>query len=175
MTTRTNHQPTTHSTTNILTQHIKTAKRHVPAHRPRLLVVEDHAETAILMEYALHRWYRVDVVTTAEAALEKATSTTYGGFLIDISLRSQHNGLNVLEALRADPAYRRTPMLAVTAHALPGDRERFLDAGFDDYVAKPFTADGLRATVRRRIPSQQPIPADRSDRDATLASVRAAS
>ena len=175
MTTRTNHQSTTHSSTNILTQHIKTAKRHVPVHRPHLLIVEDHAETAILMEYALHRWYRVDVVTTAEAALEKAAATTYDGFLIDISLRSQRNGLNVLEALRADPAYRHTSMLAVTAHALPGDRERFLDAGFDDYVAKPFTADSLRATVRRRIPSHQPIPARRPGRSAVLATGRAES
>lgn len=164
-----NHQPTTHSTTDILTQHIKTAKRHVPAHQPRLLIVEDHAETAILIEYALRRWYRTDVVPTAEAALQKAATTRYDGFLIDITLRSKRNGLNVLETLRARPAYRRTPMLAVTAHALPGDRGRFLDAGFDDYVAKPFTADDLRATVRRQIPTHQPIPASRPDRDAVLA------
>lgn len=175
MTTRTNHPSATHSTTDILTQHSKDAERRVPSHRPSLLLVEDHAETAILMEYALRRWYRTDVVPTAEAALEKAAATRYDGFLIDISLRSQRNGINVLEVLRSDSAYRRTPMLAVTAHALPGDRERFLDAGFDAYVAKPFTADDLRAAVRRQIPTYQPIPAHRSSRDAVLVAGRAES
>lgn len=175
MVTRTNHQPTTHSTTDIVSQHIETAKRNAPAHRPRLLIVEDHAETAVLMEYALRRWYRTDVVPTAEAALQQAATTAYDGFLVDIGLRGPRNGIDVLDALRAGSDGQGAPVLVVTAHALPGDRERFLDAGFDDYVAKPFATDALRATVRQHIPSHQPIPAHRPDRHAVLATGRAES
>lgn len=123
------------------------------SHRPHLLLVEDHTETALLMQYGLRQSYRTDVVATAEAALRQAAATTYDGFLVDISLRGPRNGIDVLEALRSRPAYRRTPLVAVTAHALPGDRTRFLEAGFDDYIPKPFTAETLRATVRRHVPA----------------------
>jgi CheY-like chemotaxis protein len=155
MITRTDHQPKTNSTSPNILKCIETAKRHVPD-RPRILIVEDHAETALLMEYALHRWYRTKVVSTAEAALQAARSVAYKGGLIDISLPSRRNGIDVLEALRAMPSYRRTPMVAITAHALPGDRERFLAAGFDEYLPKPFTTDGLRRVARGHVPLHNP-------------------
>jgi CheY-like chemotaxis protein len=151
----TDHRPKTHSTSSNIPKCIETAKRHVPD-RPRILIVEDHAETALLMEYALHQWYRTKVVSAAAAALLAARSVTYRGVLVDISLSSQRNGIDVLEALRALPAYRRTPMVAITAHALPGDRERFLAAGFDDYLSKPFTTDGLRRAVHGHVPLRNP-------------------
>ncbi len=144
---------TNHSSSNdILERHIESAARQGPAHRPRILIVEDHAETGLLMQYALRKRYRIDVAPTANDALRKAAAATYDGFLIDICLRSHRNGIDVLEALRADARYRHAPMVAVTAYALPGDRERFLEAGFDGYVSKPFGTDDLRAAVRRHVP-----------------------
>lgn len=157
MTTRVNqpstdHQPTIHSPINTLKRHIETADRQgPPPHQPRILIVEDHTETGILMQYALRECYRTEVVPTAGEALENAASTIYDGFLIDICLRSQRNGVDVLEALRTRESYRHAPMVAVTAHALPGDRERFLAAGFDDYLSKPFAADDLRAVLQRQM------------------------
>lgn len=145
--------PTTHSSSpkNILEEHIEQAEQQTPAHRPRILIVEDHAETGLLMQYALRERYRTEVAASARGALQQAAATIYDGFLIDISLRSKRNGIDVLEALRARTPYRHASMVAVTAHALPGDRERFLSAGFDGYVSKPFTADELRATVHRLV------------------------
>lgn len=152
MTTPSNQHSTKHSSSNnILEQQIETASRQGPVHRPRILIVEDHAETGLLMQYALREHNRTEVASTADDALQKAAATTYDGFLIDICLRSRRNGIDVLEALRADARYRHTPMVAVTAHALPGDRKRFLAAGFDGYVSKPFSADELRAAMRRYV------------------------
>lgn len=141
----------------------------MPAHRPRILIVEDHAETGLLMQYALRQRYRTEVVHSAEDALQQAAATTYDGFLIDINLRSKRNGLDVLEALRAREPHGHAPMVAVTAHALTGDRERFLSAGFDGYVGKPFTADDLRAAVQRLVTPR------RTDRASTLDAVPAES
>jgi len=105
------------------------------------------------MQYALRQQYRTDVAATADEALQRVTEAAYDGFLVDIGLRGPRNGIDVLEALRTRFAYQHTPIMAVTAHALPGDRQRFLDAGFDDYVAKPFTAEMLRDTLRTHIPA----------------------
>lgn len=145
--------PAKHSSSpkTILEEHIEQAEQQNPAHRPRILIVEDHAETGLLMQYALHERYRTEVAASARDALQQAAAATYDGLLIDISLRSKRNGIDVLETLRARPLYRHAPMIAVTAHALPGDRERFLSAGFDGYVSKPFTADELRAAVQRLV------------------------
>lgn len=153
MITPSDYHSTHHSSpNNILKRHIDTAARQVPAHRPRILIVEDHAETGLLMQYALRRHYRTEVVPAAKQALQKAAAATYDGFLIDICLRLQGNGIDVLETLRADEQYRHAPMVAVTAHALPGDCERFLAAGFDGYISKPFATDDLRAAMRRHVP-----------------------
>lgn len=160
MTTRANHQSTKHSSPNpILERHIATAEEQISARQPHILIVEDHAETSFLMQYALRTHYHTEVVATADEALRQAAATTYDGFLIDICLRSQQNGIDVLEALRARKQYRHAPMVAVTAHALPGDRKRFLDAGFDDYVSKPFAASDLRATLHRQMQLQDSHPA----------------
>jgi len=148
-----NHQQHSSQTTpeSFFERHIETTGCAAPAPQPRLLVVEDHAQTAQLMRYALRRQGRVDVVATAEAAIRRADAVAYDGVLRDITLRGARNGLDVLDALRARPAYRCVPMIAVTAHALPGDRERFLEAGVDGYVAKPFTPDQLRTAVREQL------------------------
>lgn len=57
------------------------------------------------------------------------------------------DGIELLESLRDIPHCEEVPAVALTAHALPGDQERFLDAGFDQYVAKPFTAERLREGI----------------------------
>ena len=69
--------------------------------------------------------------------------------LLDINLGQGPNGADVLRELRAMPAYQDVPIVAVTAYALPGDRERFLGMGFTDYLAKPFNADELLALTAR--------------------------
>jgi CheY-like chemotaxis protein len=62
--------------------------------------------------------------------------------LLDISLPGL-DGVEVLRILRQDAALRGLPVIALTAHAMAGDRDRFLDAGFDDYVTKPITDEEL--------------------------------
>ena len=68
--------------------------------------------------------------------------------LLDVSLPGM-DGLEVLARMRSDPVLHDVPVIAVTAHAMAGDRERYLAAGFDGYVPKPIVDDAmLIGTVR---------------------------
>ena len=62
---------------------------------------------------------------------------------MDINLGDGPSGREVLKSLRAIPAYRKVPVAALTAYALPGEREDFLKAGFNAYLSKPFSEDAL--------------------------------
>ncbi len=63
--------------------------------------------------------------------------------LLDINLADGASGLDVLRALRALPDYAKVPIIAVTAYALPGDRDQFIEQGFDGYLPKPFLKTSL--------------------------------
>lgn len=125
-----------------------TERRSAPSPQlPRVLVVEDEPHVQALIAHLLQGLCRVDLAADADAAIAHAEHTTYAAFLVDITLPSERNGIDVLEHLRTQPRHRTAPVVAVTAHALPGDRERFLGAGFDAYVGKPFKGADLRQTL----------------------------
>ncbi len=115
----------------------------------RVLVVEDTLETQVLMERILSAHHDVELVGTAEAALQAAQGRrglgepAFDVILLDINLDGSTSGLDLLPELRQLPNYARTPIIATTAFALSGDRDRFLDAGFDACVGKPFTRNQI--------------------------------
>ncbi len=111
--------------------------------RPRVLAVEDNADTRRLIERTLAEYYDVDTAPDAAAGLALAEREWYDIVMLDIQLNGGPGGLDVLRDLRTMSAYTYAPILAVTAYALPGDEERFVEAGFDAYLPKPFTRDEL--------------------------------
>ena len=127
-----------------------------PAHRAakRVLVVEDHPSTRALITHHLRALCNVATASSPEEALRLAQSTTFDAFLLDIHLSAELNGVDVLQALRAMPAYREAPAVALTAYALPADRARFLEAGFNVHLPKPFTAQQLSEALDVVLPRQ---------------------
>jgi PAS domain S-box-containing protein len=113
------------------------------AARPRALVVEDNLDTARLMQRMLRDHFDVDTAPDAETALALARKAWYDVAFLDMHLGSGMNGLGLLHHLRAMSAYAFVPAIAVTAYGAAGDRERFLGAGFDAYLPKPFTKPQL--------------------------------
>lgn len=91
----------------------------------------------------------VETSATAGEAVEKAKSKKFDVLIVDINLGIGGSGFDVLKTLRQDTRYRTTPMIACTAFAVAGDEERFLNAGFDAYLAKPFERDELRQLIRK--------------------------
>ena len=117
--------------------------------RPEVAVVEDNADNQLLIEAILGFDYRLRFYWDGVEALDGLRGSVPDAVLLDISLPGL-DGLGVLAELRLDTRLAHLPVVALTAHALPGDRARFLAAGFDAYVAKPIVdEDDLREVLAR--------------------------
>jgi two-component system, cell cycle response regulator DivK len=113
----------------------------------RVLIVEDNEKNMKLVrDILLALGYTPLEATTGEAALALATDETPALVLMDIQLPDL-DGAAVLQRLRSDERTAQIPILALTAQAMQGDRERFLAEGFDGYLSKPVDVDELIATV----------------------------
>ena len=113
-----------------------------------VLLVEDNHINARMAEAVLEdAGYQVLVAENAEEALSLAQTHRPGLVLMDIHLPGI-DGLTGLQQLRSDPQTRAAKVIAVTAMAMKGDRERFLAAGFDGYVSKPFRVVALLDAIR---------------------------
>jgi two-component system cell cycle response regulator DivK len=115
----------------------------------QILVVEDNERNMRLFRDVLQAaGHRTLEATTGEEAVELATEHCPDVVLMDIQL-PDIDGLEALGRLRADERTRAMPVLALTAQAMEGDRERFLAAGFDGYLSKPVDIADLVETVSR--------------------------
>lgn len=104
----------------------------------KILVVDDAFDNLEVLKIALN-FYGAEVKTAQDGlhALDVLKTYLPNIILLDISM-PQLNGWDTLKAIREDDRLRAVPVVAVTAHALRGDREKIMDAGFTDYIAKPF-------------------------------------
>ena len=115
----------------------------------QVLVVEDNRTSMKLFrDVLLATGYRPLEATTGSRALELAIEQGPALVLMDIQLPDL-DGIAALGRLRADERTASIPVLALTAQAMHGDRERLLAAGFDGYVSKPVNIEELLDTVRR--------------------------
>lgn len=118
----------------------------------RILVVEDNPANQLLAETVLDReGFVVDVAGTAVEALRHITANVPDLILMDISLPGQ-DGLSLTRELKADPATSRIPVVALTAHAMVGDREAALAAGCTGHITKPIDVDKFPDEVRAFLP-----------------------
>lgn len=118
----------------------------------RVLVVEDDRSTQLLFETLLSKQFEVDVEGDPRTGLERAERVPYDLVLLDIYLQDDElDGVGVLRILRSRTEYARTPIVAITAYALPGDRARFIEAGFTEYVSKPFERSRLLEIIQQLV------------------------
>ena len=108
----------------------------------RIAVVEDNADNRLLVQAILDGRYDVAEYASGSAALAGLRDVTPDLVLLDISL-PEMDGAEVLRQIRADRRLRDLPVIALTAHAMAGDRERYLSAGFDEYLTKPIVDEAL--------------------------------
>jgi two-component system, cell cycle response regulator DivK len=107
-----------------------------------IAIVEDNADNRLLLRALLDETYELTEYETGITALAGLPDAMPDLILLDISLPGM-DGLEVLARIRASAELRHLPVVALTAHAMAGDREKYLAAGFDDYVTKPIVDEAL--------------------------------
>lgn len=119
-------------------------KEKLAAAEPKVLIVEDNKDNSYFVEVILHKLgIRYYSVPSAGEAFDYLKQYKFDMILMDISLVSGMNGEEAYKVIRQNNAYDDIPIIAMTAHAMLGDRDHFMSVGFDEYVSKPFTVDQL--------------------------------
>jgi len=139
------------------------------ADSPRLLVAEDNPINQEVMVEILRQFgCTADVVDTGKAALEAILERDYAVVLMDCQMPELDGYEAVARLRRTGGSKARTPVVAVTAHAVAGEREKAMAAGMDDYISKPVSPNALHALLARWLeveappsrPSRSPAPPD---------------
>jgi two-component system sensor histidine kinase/response regulator len=144
------------TTVEVVTRHLIAESRH----RLSILLAEDNPVNQMVAATMLRkRGHKVDVVNNGREAVEAVARGSYQVVLMDIQM-PEMDGFEATKAIRAGPAPATLPIIALTAHALAGERERCIARGMNDYLAKPFRAHDLFAIVEGIIDPDVAAPAE---------------
>ena len=116
-----------------------------------LLFVDDDKISREVVKRFLRGAYKLDLAFNGKEGIEKAKKKKYDGILMDINLKSKMDGTQATEMIREMKEYKDVPLIAVTAYAMVGDREKYLQAGFTDYISKPFLKNDLIELLNKAI------------------------
>jgi CheY-like chemotaxis protein len=115
---------------------------------PKILLVEDNEMNRDMLSRRLaRRGYEIVIATDGQEGVERALGERPDLILMDMSLPVK-DGWAATREIKADPQLAATPIIALTAHAMSGDRERAMEAGCDDYDTKPVEFDRLVAKIQ---------------------------
>lgn len=129
--------------------------------KKRILLVEDNLATVDVMRQELEfLGYDVTVAKNGIEAVEMASSELPDLIVMDIRMPKM-DGFQAASRIRRNPKTQAIPILAATAKALPGDREKCLQSGCDDYLAKPFTHRELGAVIEKLLKRSSEGPKSR--------------
>jgi CheY-like chemotaxis protein len=104
--------------------------------KPKIAVVEDNMDNRLLVQAILEDQYEISEYENGKEVVNGLADNIPDLVLLDISLPGM-DGTEVLEWVRSQERLKNLPVIALTAHAMSGDRERYLEMGFDEYVTKP--------------------------------------
>ena len=117
-----------------------------------ILVVEDNPMNLELITRRLKKkGFQVESATDGEKGLEAIRSLKPDLVLLDMSL-PEKDGWTVAQDVKADPEIQHIPLIALTAHAMQGDRDKAIDAGCDEYETKPIEFEKLLGKIEKLLP-----------------------
>ena len=133
----------------VLNQIIPHLNDGIDKNAPSVLVVDDNADNRLIIRTILEDQYEILEFSSGIEAIEGFRKDKPDVVILDISL-PEMDGTEILRRIRDDFQLHDLPVIALTAHAMVGDREKYLAAGFNDYVAKPILdMNVLFSTIQR--------------------------
>ena len=122
---------------------------------PKILLIEDNEMNRDMLSRRLSRkGFEIAIAEDGERGVEMAQSESPSLILMDISLPVM-DGYQATRRIKANPTTRSIPIVALTAHAMSGDREKCLEAGCDEYETKPVDLPRLLEKIEKLIPGNQ--------------------
>ena len=118
--------------------------------KKKIAVVEDNPDNRLLLQVLLEERYDIVEYENGFDAIAGLPQEQPDLLLLDVSLPGM-DGPEVLQRVRAEPRLNGLPIVALTAHAMIGDREKFLELGFDEYVTKPILDESVLFEVVERL------------------------
>ncbi len=119
--------------------------------KKKILIVEDNPDIADITARVLEGNYDVTIAESAEIALEKLDDQPVDFILMDMFLGAGLSGVELTQKLRGDERFKHIPIIAHTANAMSGHRTEAIDAGMNDYIAKPYRIKDLQTIIAKWI------------------------
>ncbi len=121
----------------------------------KILLIEDHPDNKTLIVYLLEYFgHQVHTVATGEEGVEVALRETFDLIICDIHLPGI-DGYQVAHRLKSNSLWRPVPLIAVTALAMVGDRDKVLESGFEGHLSKPITPQSFTRQIESFLPAVQ--------------------
>lgn len=125
------------------------------SNKPAVLIVEDNKINALVLKKTIQEICEPDHVICDEAVFRAVSEREYKIILMDINLGGNSlDGEAIMKILKQDERYQHIQIFAVTSYAMPGDEERFLEAGFDRYYSKPIARKKIKGDLTNALEKQ---------------------
>lgn len=115
----------------------------------QLLCVDDDSFTREYLDYILKNVYNISFAENGFTAIEMTKSRKFSLILMDINLGKGMDGIETTRKIRMLPGYENVPIIAMTAFAMKGDREEFINGGMEEYISKPFKSNELIKMIEK--------------------------
>ncbi len=113
------------------------------------LLLEDQVDSQLLFKQQMKELKEIEVFAKFEDAIPILRSKKFDFVVMDINLLGDYNGLEALREIKSIPQYRNVPVIASTAYMMPGDQERYVEAGFDAFIPKPILKNKLLDVLKK--------------------------
>jgi PAS domain S-box-containing protein len=113
------------------------------------LYIEDQVDSQILFKVQMKELHDIKFAVSFEEAQQVMLNYQFDFIVMDINLQGEYNGLDALRIIKTMPAFSSIPIIAVTAYVLPGDKEKFIVAGFDDFISKPIFKEKMMESLEK--------------------------
>ncbi len=113
------------------------------------LYIEDQVDSQILFKVQMKGLKEIRFCASFEEALPVLESQHFDFIVMDINLQGEYNGLDALKIIHRMPGFDHVPIIAVTAYVLPGDKEKFIATGFNDFISKPIFREKMVESLEK--------------------------